>query len=144
MRSPPHSNAHLLFSFLLHLFTLPILNADVGTAAYYGRPYLPTVCFGSDSSQFPANNLIAAAGEGLWDNGASCGRQYLVRCLSSETAGGCSGRGPMIQVTVVDEADALASMPSVNRTTLVLSRTAFGMIADISVAMKINIEFAEV
>ena len=102
-----------------------------------------TACFGGDSSQFTPNNLFAAAGEGIWDNGASCGREYLVRCLSSAVPGACTDGDPTIQVTVVDQADGLVnSLPSAFGTTLVLSRTAFAMIANLS-SSEINIEFTE-
>uniref|UniRef100_A0A7N2L7J4 Expansin-like EG45 domain-containing protein n=1 Tax=Quercus lobata TaxID=97700 RepID=A0A7N2L7J4_QUELO len=53
--------------------------SDVGTAALYSPPYSPTACYGSDASQFPSSNLFAAAGDGIWNNGAACGRLYLVR-----------------------------------------------------------------
>ncbi|CAN6540869.1 hypothetical protein C1H46_017220 [Malus baccata] len=126
--------------FLLQFFHT--LNGDVGTAAQYPPPYLPTACFGGDSSQFPSSNLFAAAGEGIWDNGASCGRQYLVRCISAEQTG---TRVPdkMIHVRIVDYAGAIETLPSVSGTTMVLSQTAFGSVAN-STAKFINIEFQQV
>ncbi|XP_018678190.2 EG45-like domain containing protein [Musa acuminata AAA Group] len=127
----------LFFSLFLRLCV-----ADVGTAAYYGPPYTPTVCFGGDTSRFPPNNLFAAAGEGVWDNGAACGRAYTVRCLSSPTPKACVN-GSTVQVKVVDQGSMLNSMPSTNGTTLVLSNAAFQMIAS-SMASIINIEFAQV
>ncbi|MBA0777419.1 hypothetical protein Gotri_005439, partial [Gossypium trilobum] len=51
--------------------------------------YVTTACFGEDQTQFPSSNLFAAAGDGIWDNGASCGRQYLVRCISASQPGTC-------------------------------------------------------
>ncbi|WMV42697.1 hypothetical protein MTR67_036082 [Solanum verrucosum] len=42
-----------------------------------------SACFGSDSTQFPSSNFFAAASEGIWDDGATCGRQYLISCISS-------------------------------------------------------------
>ncbi|KAJ8465545.1 hypothetical protein OPV22_028097 [Ensete ventricosum] len=113
----------------------------VGTAASYGPPYLPTACYGTDESQFPPDNLFAAAGDAIWDNDASCGRQYLVRCLSSATPGACLDG--TVQVTVVDYAPSLVSAPSAVGATMVLSETAFGMISQSS-ANEINIEFTQV
>ncbi|XP_073111302.1 EG45-like domain containing protein [Elaeis guineensis] len=133
----------LLFPCLLSLaILLRCSTADVGTAAYYGPPYLPTVCYGRDPGQFPGSGLFAAAGEGIWDNGASCGRQYLVRCLSSATPNACI-KNRVIQVRVVDQGTMLNSMPSRNGTTMVLSNAAFQMIAS-EAAQVINIEFTQV
>ncbi|KAA8525366.1 hypothetical protein F0562_007216 [Nyssa sinensis] len=67
-----------IFALLFHAS-----HGDVGTASHYSPPYLPTACFGNDPSQFPSSNLFATASEGIWDNGAACGRQYLVRCISA-------------------------------------------------------------
>ncbi|CAL5443156.1 unnamed protein product [Camellia sinensis] len=114
-------------------------HADVGTAAKYSPPYTPTACYGSDPSQFPSSNLFAAAGDGIWDNGASCGRQYLVRCISATTPYACVP-DQTIQIRIVDYAPAAASTPSATGTTMVLSETALGVIANSS-ANSINIEF---
>lgn len=85
--------------------------------------------------------MFVAAGEGVWDNGASCGRQYQVRCLSSRMPKACTDQ--IIQVKVVDQASMLNSMPTKNGTTLVLSASAFKMIANPAAGV-INIEFREV
>ncbi|XP_024180929.1 EG45-like domain containing protein isoform X2 [Rosa chinensis] len=137
---------NLLFPslFIILLFTQLFLtsNGDVGTAAQYSPPYLPTDCYGSDSSQFPSSNLFAAAGDGIWDNGASCGRQYLVRCISAAVTGTCIP-DTTIQIRIVDYAAGVASKPSADGTTMVLSQTAFAAIAN-STATSINIEFQQV
>ncbi|KAJ9702461.1 hypothetical protein PVL29_004278 [Vitis rotundifolia] len=85
-----------------------------------------TACYGNDVSKFPSNNLFASAGDGIWDNGAACGREYFVKCLSAQTPGTCKA-GQIIKVKVVDRA-------SRNGVVLVLSTIAFGVIADPSVA----------
>ena len=85
-------------------------------------------------SKFPSSNLFASAGDGIWDNGAACGRQYFVRCLSAQSAGICKP-GQIIKVNIVDRA-------SRNGVMLVLSTIAFGAIANPSAALVI-IEFAE-
>ncbi|KAH9800361.1 expansin-like EG45 domain-containing protein [Citrus sinensis] len=131
-------------SFLLFISQL-ICNtsfADVGTAARYGPPFLPTTCYGNDPTQFPSSNLFAAAGDGIWDNGASCGRQYLVRCISASEPGTCEPE-QTIQIRIVDYALQLESTPSVSGTTIVLSETAFRTIAN-STATLINVEFQQV
>ncbi|XP_010249970.1 PREDICTED: EG45-like domain containing protein [Nelumbo nucifera] len=135
-----HQLPYLLFFVFAVLFSSSL--GDVGTASLYNPPYLPTACYNNDVSQFPANNLFASAGEGIWDNGASCGRQYLVRCLSATVPGTCV-QGKIIQVKIVDRAASSVSRPSRAGTTMVLSATAFGEIANVS-ANVINIEFQQV
>ncbi|KAF7847555.1 hypothetical protein BT93_L2844 [Corymbia citriodora subsp. variegata] len=142
---------HLCLLLLLLIFALPdivsVARGDVGTASHYSPPYQPTECYGGDPSQFPSSNLFAAAGDGVWDNGAACGRQYLVRCISASQSGTCIPERT-IQIKIVDYAlssssAAAASKQSVTGATLVLSQTAFGAIANSSMA-SINIEFQQV
>ncbi|KAF3447177.1 hypothetical protein FNV43_RR12357 [Rhamnella rubrinervis] len=116
-------------------------NGDVGTAGRYSAPYIPTACNGNDPSQFPSSNMFAAAGEGVWDNGASCGRKYMVRCISASVPRICKP-GQTILVRVVDRALTSVSRPSRNGATIVLSTTAFNAIAN-GAATSINIEFQE-
>ncbi|XWS27192.1 hypothetical protein CRYUN_Cryun26dG0093900 [Craigia yunnanensis] len=133
----------LVFFMIIFLQTtlFHLSYADVGTAAHYSPPYIPTACFGNDVSQFPTSNLFAAAGDGIWDNGASCGRQYLVRCISAATPGTCNP-SQTIQIKIVDRADTSVSRPSRKGATIVLSTTAFGAIANPSAA-SVNIEFQQ-
>lgn len=104
-----------------------------------------TACFGSDVSQFPPDNLFAAAGEGIWDNGASCGRQYLVRCLSSSVPRACPEGHPTIQIRIVDQASTSVSPPALGRTTMALSLAAFEAITNASAGAiwAINVEFVQ-
>ncbi|KAL6212127.1 hypothetical protein ACLB2K_017348 [Fragaria x ananassa] len=115
--------------------------ANVGTAAQYRPPYLPTSCFGSDASQFPSSNLFGSAGEGIWDNGAACGRQYLVSCISAAVPKTCIP-GKTIQIKIVDRALSSVSRPSRNDATMVLSTTAFAAIANSSASF-VNVEFQQ-
>ncbi|KAK9037449.1 hypothetical protein V6N11_022360 [Hibiscus sabdariffa] len=71
--------------------------------------------------QFPHQNLFLAFSEGLWENGAACGRRYRLRCLS-ETKRPCKHR--TIDVKVVDFC-LVSPCPS----TILLSRDAFAAIA---------------
>ncbi|OVA19117.1 Expansin/pollen allergen [Macleaya cordata] len=134
----------LLLQWLLFILTqlFSFSTGDVGTAAQYSPPYLPSACYGNDVSQFPTNNLFASASEGIWDNGASCGRQYLVRCISASEQGICV-TGVTIPITIVDREVTSISLPSTSGTTMALSETAFALIADLS-ANEINIEFQQV
>ncbi|KAL3745064.1 hypothetical protein ACJRO7_014212 [Eucalyptus globulus] len=132
----------LLASALLE--TISVARDNVGTASYYSSPYQPTECYGGEPSQFPSSNLFAAASDDVWDNGAACGRQYLVQCISASRPGTCISNCT-IQVTIVDYAlsstsAAAAPKQSVRGTTLVLSQTAFGAIGNPSVT-SIDIKF---
>ncbi|KAL4650985.1 hypothetical protein ACB092_01G126400 [Castanea dentata] len=123
-----------LFVILAAFFYLS--HADVGTAAQYKAPYLR-----NDSSQLPSSNLFASVNEDIWLFGAACARQYLVRCISAAQPGTCKA-GQTVQVKIVDRALSSVSRPSQNDATLVLSETAFGMIANSSASF-INIEFQQ-
>ncbi|ESW26942.1 hypothetical protein PHAVU_003G160600 [Phaseolus vulgaris] len=139
----PPTTLHFFSSFFLLFITLPHhSNADVGTSSRYSPPYLPSGCYGTEATQFPSSNLFAAAGDGIWDNGAACGRQYLVRCISAEEPRTCIP-DLSIQIKIVDYAASLVSPPSTAGTTMVLSDKAFGTIANAS-ATVINIEFQQV
>ncbi|KAM7276629.1 hypothetical protein ACFE04_018495 [Oxalis oulophora] len=128
----------IFFFFLLSLLFF-VSNGDVGTVARYSPPYLPTACYGSSVTEFPTTNLFGAAGEGIWDNGAACGRQYIVRCISASVPGTCV-EGNTIQIKIVDSAQTSTSRPSKDGATIVLSTTAFEAIANVS-AISINVEY---
>ncbi|XP_059658088.1 EG45-like domain containing protein [Cornus florida] len=115
---------------------------DIGTTSHYNPPYIPTACNGNDPSQFPTTNLFAAAGEGIWDNGAACGRQYLVRCISAANPRSCKPN-QTIQVKIVDRAQTSVSRPFRAATTMVLSSTAYAAISDGS-SPSVNIEFQQI
>ncbi|XVF88136.1 hypothetical protein PTKIN_Ptkin19aG0025700 [Pterospermum kingtungense] len=108
---------------------------DIGTAASYAPPYLPTKCNGNREDQFPPGNLFVAVSEGLWDNGAACGRRYRMRCLSGNTR---PCKGGMVDVKVVDYCPK-SPCPS----TILMSTQAFAAISR-SAAHKINVEFIQI
>ncbi|XP_071696220.1 EG45-like domain containing protein [Rutidosis leptorrhynchoides] len=127
--------------FLISSMMYRVARCEVGTASMYNPPYTPSACYGNDASQFPSSNLFAAAGEGIWDNGAACGRQYLVRCISAATPQTCIS-GQTVQVRIIDRAQSSVSRPTRPGTTMVLSDTAFGTIAN--QISSINIDFQQV
>ncbi|KAL3746612.1 hypothetical protein ACJRO7_015558 [Eucalyptus globulus] len=130
-----------LLAFLLLAMQLHLSHADVGTAAYYSPPYTPTACYGNDPAQLPSSNHFAAAGESIWDNGASCGRQYLVWCTSAIASGICI-HNQTVEVRIVDYAPSSSSRPSSDDTTIVLSTTAFDVIGKFAAA--VNVEYQQV
>ncbi|PWA60388.1 Barwin-like endoglucanase [Artemisia annua] len=132
---------HQWLSVILITILFDAVCCEVGTASMYNPPYTPTACYGNDASQFPSSNLFAAAGEGIWDNGAACGRQYLVKCISAVIPRTCI-LGQTIQVRIVDRAQTSVSRSTRAGTTMVLSDTAFASIA--SEIASINIEFQQV
>ncbi|XP_078428866.1 EG45-like domain containing protein [Wolffia australiana] len=140
MGSPAKAFALLVF-FLLDLHRSA---ADVGIASSYRPPYLPTACYGGDTSQFPADNLFAAAGDGIWDNGAACGRWYRVRCLSSAVVRACAAGRPAVMVKIVDRAVRIG--PLRGGATMVLSVAAFGAITNSSAGLipQINVDFLQI
>ncbi|CAN4099876.1 unnamed protein product [Withania somnifera] len=129
-----------IFFLFAHLFHAS--QADLGTASQYSPPYTPTACFGNDPTQFPSSNLFAAAGEGIWDNGAACGRQYLVSCINSVLPKACK-KGEIIQIKIVDRARTSQSRPRKEGTTMVLSNAALAAIA-LPNTPSLNIDFQQV
>ncbi|KAG6597700.1 EG45-like domain containing protein, partial [Cucurbita argyrosperma subsp. sororia] len=114
---------------------LTYAHADTGTATFYTPPYVPSACFGFEEQ----GTLIAAASEGIYNNGAACGRMYRVTCTGPTNLGvpqPCTGN--TVTVKVVD----LCPSPGC-QATIDLSHEAFSTIANPD-AGKINIEFTEV
>ncbi|CDP13494.1 unnamed protein product [Coffea canephora] len=126
-------------TLLISLFCseISLVRGDIGTATSYSPPYIPTRCNGNRPDQFPAGNLFVAVSEGLWDNGAACGRRYRLRCLSGNNKP-CKNVGTTIDVRVVDFCPR-RPCPS----TILLSTDAFAAIAH-SPHAKINIEYIQV
>ncbi|GLJ31095.1 hypothetical protein SUGI_0622430 [Cryptomeria japonica] len=116
--------------------------ADVGTATSYSPPYVPSKCYGDNQKQFPAGNLFAGASDAIWDNGAACGRQYSVRCLSGTNQ---TSQNPCLNNTNTDSivVKIVDYCSSECKGTLQLSADAFQDIAN-STAGIINIEYDQV
>ena len=114
------TNVFVLLKFLL------VLTLGVFVAA--------TRCSGNRQDQFPPGNLFVSVSEGLWDNGAACGRRYRLRCLSGARKPCKDGT---IDVKVIDFCSA-RPCPS----TILLSNDAFAAISH-SPTMKINVEYIQ-
>ncbi|GAV66008.1 DPBB_1 domain-containing protein [Cephalotus follicularis] len=125
----------LAFSIAVVSKELCLVHGDIGTATTYNPPYLPTACNGDRQDQFPPGNLFVAVSEGLWDNGAACGRRYRLRCLSGASRP-CKHR--TIDVKVVDICPK-RPCPS----TIAMSNDAFAAISH-SHATKIIVEYIEI
>ena len=127
------------------LFNIHTSYGEVGTAALYSPPYLPTACYGSDESQFPSSNLFATASDAIWTNGTAYGRLYLVKCITATSTPYICNQNQTIQIKIVDHIGLeAASALSAYNTTLFLSPTAFGTIANLSIASSyINIELEQ-
>ncbi|KAM3375319.1 EG45-like domain containing protein [Capsicum galapagoense] len=137
--SKPSSWLPILFLFS-HL--IQASQADLGTASQYHPPYTPTACFGNDPTQFPSSNLFAAAGEAIWDNGAACGRRYLVSCINSVLPKACK-KGETVQIKIVDRAKTSKTRPTKEGTTMVFSNAALSAIA-LPNTPSLNIDFKQV
>ncbi|KAK9741802.1 hypothetical protein RND81_03G129500 [Saponaria officinalis] len=132
----------MLVALLLNMFLLHLSHALIGTAARYSAPYIPTTCYGSDQSEFPENRQFAAAGDGIWNNGAACGTQYQITCISAPPPSKCLPG--VVQVTVVDRASSVTSRASSPGAALVLSTDAFSQLVSPSSANFINVSYRQV
>ncbi len=111
-----------------------VAHAIAGQATFYTPPYVPSSCYGFQDRGV----MIAAANNGLFGNGAACGRRYRVTCISGTNQGvprPC--RGNSVVVTVVDRC------PGCNSDQIDLSQEAFAIIADPN-AGRINIDYTQV
>ncbi|KAI5669579.1 hypothetical protein M9H77_19432 [Catharanthus roseus] len=130
---------HIAMVFVLYILGKEkclLVLGDIGTATSYNPPYTPTKCGGNRLDQFPAGNLFVSVSEGLWDNGAACGRRYRIRCLSGNNKP-CKDFTTTIDVRVVD---FCSSRPCPS--TIVLSKDAFSVISRRDT--KINIEYIQI
>ncbi|EOY29509.1 Plant natriuretic peptide A [Theobroma cacao] len=126
----------LLQTLLLYciIFDVICVLGDVGTAKAYDPPYLPTKCNGYNEDQFPPGGLFAAVSDGLWDNGASCGRKYRIRCISGPKRP-CKARSIVVEVV-----DRCTEDPC--PATMQLSNKAFVAISKFDA--RINVEYAQI
>ncbi|KAK1425960.1 hypothetical protein QVD17_14627 [Tagetes erecta] len=125
----------IIIMIMFHVFVTAGVKADVGTATSYDPPYTPTKCNGNEAGQFPSGNLFISVSEGLWDNGAACGRRYRLKCLSGNRKPCKDGT---IDVRVVDRCSK-TPCPS----TILLSNDAFSAISKTQTP-KINIEYVQI
>ncbi|KAK8983032.1 hypothetical protein V6N11_055015 [Hibiscus sabdariffa] len=93
--------------------------------------FVTSACFGST----PQDNMIAAAGDSLWNNGAVCGKTFTVTCTGPRNAVPHSCTGKSVTVKIVDHCPGCPSI-------IDLSRKAFAIIAD-PVAGIINIDYTQ-
>ncbi|KAK6119678.1 hypothetical protein DH2020_046579 [Rehmannia glutinosa] len=100
---------------------MSLVLGDIGTATSYDPPYTPTKCNGNRQDQFPSGYLFVQVSEGLWDNGAACGRRYRLRCLSGSNKPCKQGT---VDVRVVDFCSR-RPCPS----TIVMSNDAFAAVS---------------
>ncbi|EER90280.1 hypothetical protein BDA96_10G311500 [Sorghum bicolor] len=107
--------------------------ADQGTATYY-TVYTPSACYGYQDE----GTMIAAASDGLWDNGAACGRMYQVSCAGGTNATPNPCKGGSVTVKIVDRCPSPGC-----QATLDLSQEAFNTIGNLD-AGKILINYNQV
>lgn len=130
---PPYTRE---YTRLLHL---TLQNRLIGSCTFYWLNLVlkccaATRCNGNRQDQFPSGNLFVQVSEGLWDNGAACGRRYRLRCLSGSNRPCKEGT---VDVRVVDFCTK-RPCPS----TIVMSSDAFAAVSR-SPDAKINIEFIQ-
>ncbi|WOL09215.1 EG45-like domain containing protein [Canna indica] len=132
---PPYIRERLISCSILFDFWKQVNACDLMYVFFFFDFYFSaTKCPGYDQDRLPGNGLFVAAGDGIWDNGAACGRKYQLRCLSGV---GRPCKDGSIVVEVVDFC-RVRPCPS----TLVLSNRAFDAVSKIPHA-RINVEFAQ-
>ncbi|KAJ6382960.1 hypothetical protein OIU77_031399 [Salix suchowensis] len=117
--------------FCLYCFCLQFSSSNL----VYSNLCAATKCNGNREDQFPPGNLFVSVSEGLWDNGAACGRRYRLRCLSGNNKPCKDGT---VDVRVVDLCRK-SPCPS----TILLSSDAFSAVSS-SPTSKINVEYIQI
>ena len=97
--------------------------------------YEATKCYGDDQDQFPSDGHFAAVSNGIWDNGAACGRRYRMRCISGPQRP-CRNRSIVVEVV-----DFCRYNPC--RATMALPFKAFAAISIPRYGVRINVEYAQ-
>ncbi|KAA0044495.1 EG45-like domain containing protein [Cucumis melo var. makuwa] len=113
---------------------LSYAHAESGTATFYTPPYVPSACYGFEEQ----GTMIAAAGDGLYNNGEACGRMYTVTCTGRTNLGveqPCTGNS--VTVKVVDRCPSPGCQATID-----LSQEAFSIIANPD-AGKVIIDFTQ-
>ncbi|KAK3122015.1 hypothetical protein QOZ80_8BG0664020 [Eleusine coracana subsp. coracana] len=99
-----------------------IATAASGVATFYTQ-YTPSACYGNTNM----GNMVAAASDSLWNNGAICGQCYRVRCTGPAYGGSgnpCTGNSVLVKIV-----DRCASSDGC-QSTIDLSKPAFAKIAN--------------
>uniref|UniRef100_A0A0D9X938 Expansin-like EG45 domain-containing protein n=1 Tax=Leersia perrieri TaxID=77586 RepID=A0A0D9X938_9ORYZ len=119
----------ILLVMALVLGTASLSMAASGVATYYEKytrksNLATSACYGNKNM----GNMVAAANDGLYNNGAVCGRCYAVKCTGATNGGGdnpCTGA--TVTVKMVDNCASSDGCQS----TIDLSREAFAKIANL-------------
>ncbi|XP_011025167.1 PREDICTED: EG45-like domain containing protein [Populus euphratica] len=129
------SSVMTLLCFSLYFYPFALAQ-DSGTATFYTPPYVPSKCYGYEDQGV----MIAAASEGIFNNGEACGRYYQVTCVSGTNEGipfPCLDNGSVV-VMITD-----LCPPDSCRGTIDLSKEAFASIADPNSGV-INISYQQI
>ncbi|OMO95162.1 hypothetical protein COLO4_16050 [Corchorus olitorius] len=120
----------LIIVFGMIASLVSIASATAGIATFYTN-YVPSACYGQQGM----GNMVAAAGDTLWNNGAVCGKFFTVKCTGPRNPVPHPCTGKSVTVKMVDHCP---NCPS----TIDLSKEAFTQIAD-PVAGIINIDYQQ-
>lgn len=94
-----------------------------------------SACYGNTDM----GNMVAAASDSFWNNGAVCGRCYRVKCTGAAYGGSgnpCTGGSSGVVVKIVDECASSDGCQS----TIDLSKQAFAKIAKLD-AGEVKVDF---
>ncbi|GMP36262.1 hypothetical protein CsSME_00008446 [Camellia sinensis var. sinensis] len=101
-----------------------------GTATFYTN-YVPSACYGNQNNGV----MIAAASDPLWNNGAICGKMFVVACTGATNPVPHPCTRNNVTVKIVDHCPGCGG-------TLDLSKEAFATIAN-TVAGVIKIDYQQ-
>lgn len=120
--------------------------ADVGTTSFYGNNAtrvndLIQGCNISTDQILRMDYRVVTVSDGLWDNGAACGRKYLIRCLSTPNSRSCTSG--YIEVLVVGRCPEVNCKVSGKTVTMKIAYNRSSLLVKSRSATLANIEYLQ-
>lgn len=120
--------------------------ADIGSISFYGnsasRPAdLVQGCNISEDQVSGRNYQVVTVSDAVWDNGASCGRRYRMRCISTPVKHSCTAN--TIDVIVVGRCPNGRCMVGGRNVTMKIAFNRYSLLVQARTASWANIEFIQ-
>ncbi|MDB0544437.1 hypothetical protein LBW62_24630 [Ralstonia solanacearum] len=121
--------------------------ADIGSISFYGNnaTRASDLVQGCDISAEQVAGLdyrVVTVSDGLWDNGAACGRKYRMRCISTPDKHSCTGN--TIDVVVVGKCPNGRCAVAGRNVVMKIAFNRYALLVRARSAVWANIEFIQI
>ncbi|MGC5887894.1 hypothetical protein [Ralstonia pseudosolanacearum] len=121
--------------------------ADIGSISFYGnnatRPSDLVQGCNIPAEQVASRNYqVVTVSDGLWDNGAACGRRYRMRCISTPGKHSCTGN--TIDVVVVGRCPNGQCTVGGRNVTMKIAFNRYALLVQARSAVWANIEYIDI